>query len=100
MASRAIATSGKALAKRWKSKRYAEALAVAKQIGLLDGPRTELLRGRMPARLVREAMTRTGTRSQTKLIEIALAFVVAQDEFAEWLVSQRGTIPKDIDLEF
>jgi hypothetical protein len=54
----------------------------------------------MPKALVREARARTGARSDTKLLELALAHIAMQDECAEWLMRQHGTVPKDINLEF
>jgi hypothetical protein len=41
-----------------------------------------------------------GIRSDTKLLEAALANLTVADDYAEWLLSQRGTLPGDIQLEF
>ena len=54
----------------------------------------------MPEALVQKAKERTGIKSDTELIEIALANLAVADEYAEWLLSQRGTVNKDVDLEF
>lgn len=80
--------------------RFRDALAIAKETGLLKGSRTELLRGRMPKALVAKARARTGIRSDTALIEVALATVAVADEYATWLLTQSGTVGKDLDLEF
>jgi hypothetical protein len=82
------------------SSRLDDALAIAAQQGLLSGPRTLTVRGRMPSLLVEEAKKKTGIQSDSKLIEAALANIVAADEYADWLLAQRGTISKDLDLEF
>ena len=39
-------------------------------------------------------------QSDSKLIEAALANIVAADGYADWLLAQRGTVSKDLDLEF
>jgi hypothetical protein len=54
----------------------------------------------MPRALVIKAKARTGVHSDTKLIELALVNLAVADDYTEWLLSQRGTIPQDIDLEF
>lgn len=82
------------------SSRYQDAMEIAEQTGLLKGPRTELLRGRMPKALVVRAKARTGVQSDTKLIEVALANLAVADEYPGWLISQRGTVSRDLDLEF
>ena len=59
-----------------------------------------MVRGRMPTRLVEQAKKRSGIHSDTKLLEAALANLAVADHYGEWLVSQRGTVPAEIDLEF
>jgi hypothetical protein len=80
--------------------RFQDAITIAEQTGLLKGSRTELVRGRMPKALVARAKARTGVQSDTKLIEVALANLAVADEYPGWLISQRGTVSKDLDLEF
>ena len=80
--------------------RISDALAIAEQQGLLSGARTHTLRGRMPSLLVEQAKRKTGIQSDSKLLEAALANIVAEDHHAEWLLAQRGTVSKDLDLEF
>lgn len=82
------------------SRRVVDALSIAEQQGLLSGGRTRTLRGRMPSLLVEQAKKRTGIQSDSKLIEAALANIVVADEYADWLLNQRGTVSKDLDLEF
>ena len=81
-------------------KRFHEALVLAEHTGLLRGAKTKVVRGRMPEALVRKAKARSGIRSDTELIEVALANLAVADDFPNWLLSQRGTVPDDIDLEF
>jgi len=54
----------------------------------------------MPQALVARAKARTGIKSDTNLIQVALANLAVADDYAEWLLSQRGTVPADLDLEF
>jgi hypothetical protein len=82
------------------SRRIDDALSIAGQQGLLSGSRTVTVRGRMPSLLVEHAKKKTGIQSDSKLIEAALANIVVEDEYGDWLLSQRGTVSKDLDLEF
>ena len=86
--------------KRVRSDRFHDALTIAQEAGLLRGPKTEVVRGRMPKALVRKAKATSGARSDTELIEIALANLAVADQYPDWLLSQQGTIGKDVDLEF
>jgi hypothetical protein len=82
------------------SAKMQEALAIAAEKGLLEGGRTVMLRGRMPAALVKTAKQKTGIASDSKLIEAALANIAIEDDYLKWLFSQRGTVSPDLDLEF
>ena len=82
------------------TRRFADALAIARETGLLKGSRTKLVRGRMPDALVAKAKARSGVQSDTELIEVALANLAVADEYAGWLLAQRGKVSKDLDLEF
>jgi len=68
--------------------------------GLLEGSNDQVIRGRMPKRLVSAAKAKTGIKSDTELLEVALANLAIGDDYGEWLLSKEGVIPKDIDLEF
>ncbi len=83
-----------------RSGRFHDALTIARQAGLLRGAKTEVVRGRMPEALVRKAKAISGARSDTELIEMALANLAVADEYPNWLLSQKGTVGKDVDLEF
>jgi hypothetical protein len=80
--------------------RFHEALTIAQQTGLLRGAKTHIVRGRMPEALVRKAIAISGARSTTELIELALANLAVADQYPDWLLSQQGTVDKEIDLEF
>ena len=75
-------------------------LIIAEERGLLRGSRTKMMRGRMPEALVRKAKTRTGIQSDTGLLEVALAHLAVADDYPEWLLSRRGSVRPEIDLEF
>ena len=82
------------------NRRLGDVLSIAEQQGLLRGGRTLTLRGRMPSLLVEQARKKTGIQSDSKLIEAALANIVVADDYGEWLLAQRGTVSKVLDLEF
>lgn len=82
------------------SSKLREVMTIAEQEGLLGGQRTQVVRGRMPRALVARAKNRTGIASDTNLIEVALANIAVADDYTDWLLSQRGTIPTGVDLEF
>jgi hypothetical protein len=77
-----------------------EVMVIAEQEGLLCGERTEMVRGRMPEALVARAKKRTGITSNTDLIEVALANIAVEDDYADWLLSRRGSVTPEADLEF
>ena len=83
-----------------RSTKLREVMAIAEQEGLLAGERTHVVRGRMPRALVARAKSRTGIASDTDLIEAALANIAVADDYTDWLLSQRGTVPAGVDLEF
>ncbi len=82
------------------SSRLREILVIAEQEGLLRGERTQVVRGRMPEALVARAKKRTGINSDTDLIEVALANLAVEDDYADWLLSRRGAMSREVDLEF
>jgi hypothetical protein len=75
-------------------------MIIAEREGLLRGERTEVVRGRMPEALVARAKKRTGINSNTVLIQVALANIAVEDDYADWLLSRRGTVSPEADLEF
>jgi hypothetical protein len=85
---------------RAKEGRVADLIRVATEHGLLRQGKTIVIRGRMPPALVARAKARTGITSDSKLIEAALATLAVADDYAEWLIAQRGVIDPAVDLEF
>ena len=77
-----------------------DVMVIAEQEGLLRGERTQVVRGRMPEALVTRAKKRTGINSDTALIELALANIAVEDDYADWLLSRRGTVSREADLDF
>jgi hypothetical protein len=77
-----------------------EVMVIAEEQGLLRGERTQVVRGRMPKALVARAKKRTGIASDTDLIELALANIAVADDYADWLLSLRGAVDREADLEF
>jgi hypothetical protein len=83
-----------------RSGKLRDVMVIAEQEGLLRGGRTHVIRGRMPAALVTRAKKRTGINSDTDLIELALANIAVEDDYADWLLSRRGAVSREVDLEF
>ncbi len=74
-------------------------IEVVKDAGLLDGARGRIA-GRIRRRLVKAAKARSGIKSDTELLEYALARVALEDDFGLKLAAREGRVPRDIDLEF
>jgi hypothetical protein len=83
-----------------KGDRFREVLAIAEETGLFRGTRSRVVRGRMPEALVEKAKSRTGIESDTELLEVALAHLALADDYPEWLLSRKGTVPVEIELDF
>ena len=83
-----------------KGRKLKDILIIAEERGLFRGTRTKVMGGRMPEALARKAKARTGIKSDTELLEVALANLAVADDYAEWLISRAGTVSQDVDLEF
>lgn len=77
-----------------------DVMVIAEEQGLLRGERTQVVRGRMPEALVARAKKRTGLASDTDLIELALASIAVADDYADWLLSRRGAVDREAELEY
>jgi len=75
-------------------------MVIAEKEGLLHGERTQMVPGRMPEAHVARARKRTGIDSDTGLIEVALANIAVADDYADWLLSRRGAVDREAELEF
>jgi hypothetical protein len=74
-------------------------LETARNAGLLAGANGRIA-ARIRRQLVDAAKARSGIRSDTKLLEYALARVALEDDFGQKLIGRQGRVPRDIDLEF
>jgi hypothetical protein len=74
-------------------------LESAKDAGLLAGARSRIA-GRIRKQLVDAAKARSGIKSDTELLEYALARVALEDDFGQKLIAREGRVPRDLDLEF
>lgn len=66
--------------------------------GALAGARSQKLSTRVDPGLIEAARRRTGLRSDSDLINAALAVIAAGDDFGAWLVTQAGRLPEDFEL--
>ena len=85
---------------RHATSKLRDVMVIAEKEGLLHGERTQVVRGRMPEALVARAKKRTGIDSDTDLIEVALANIAVADDYADWLLSRRGAVDHEAELEF
>ena len=74
-------------------------IATVQDAGLLSGSRGRIA-GRIRKQLVKAAKARSGIKSDTELLEYALARVALEDDFGQKLIARKGRVPRDIDLEF
>lgn len=95
-AATSIIRSGAAQAAR----RNALTLESARAAGLLGRAKRARVAGRVSAELVAAAKRSAGLSSDTELIEIALAKLALEDEFGVKLVRRKGSVPRELDLEF
>jgi hypothetical protein len=80
-------------------KRVDAVVEAARQIGLI-GEKSGRIGGRVSPALVEEAKKLTGLRSDTDLLEFALANVALKDDFPESFGKLKGTVDPTLDLEF
>ena len=78
--------------------RHQATLEQARAAGLLGRAKNARISGRVSTKLVAAAKKRTGIRSDTDVIEVALATLALEDDFGTKLVRRKGSIPKDVDL--
>jgi hypothetical protein len=74
-------------------------LETAKEAGLLAGVSSRIA-GRIRKELIDAAKARSGIKSDTELLEYALARVALEDDFGKKLITLEGRVPRDVDLEF
>lgn len=74
------------------------ALSIARDKGMLDGPKTRHLSVKVQPKLFAAAAKRLGTKSPSAVIEAALAAIATQDDLGPWLVRNWGIL-SDLDPE-
>ena len=95
----AVKNSRRRSARAQGNPRRAVVLATVKDAGLLNGARGRIA-ARIRKQLVEAAKARSGIKSDTDLLEYALARVALEDDFGQKLIAREGRAPRDIDLEF
>lgn len=78
-------------------RRLAVAVEAARRAGLL-GDKSTSVAVRLNPELLQLARARTGAATNSALVELALANLVAEDGFAEAFAGARGAVPADLDL--
>jgi hypothetical protein len=74
-------------------------MKAAERSGLLT-KKSSRIAGRVSPTLVRQAKKRTGIRTDTDLIEFALANVALEDNFADAFKAARGKVDGKLELGF
>jgi hypothetical protein len=75
-------------------------LESARAAGLLGASKNARVAGRVSAKLVAAAKKSAGLSSDTDVIEIALAKLALEDDFGAKLVRNKGSLPRELDIEF
>ena len=76
-------------------------LDVARSQGIIPpSDKDAKVSGRIHRSLLEAAKQRTGLTSETALLEYALAKVAIEDNFGERFARLRGTVGKEVELEF
>ena len=81
------------------ARRVETTLRTASADGLTEGSKDKRLSGRAHSRLFAAAAANSGLDG-SELLEYALAKVALEDSFVEIMLSLKGSIPRDVDLEF
>jgi hypothetical protein len=74
-------------------------LESARAAGFLGAAKNARVAGRVSALLVAAAKKSAGVSSDTDVIEIALAKLALEDDFGAKLVRNKGSVPRDLDIE-
>jgi hypothetical protein len=82
------------------SLRIARVMEAARRAGLAGGEKDTRIGGRVSHALIEQAKARTSIQSDTELLEYALAKVAIEDDFTEYLISRKGSVDPELDLEF
>jgi len=79
--------------------RFEAVMEAARRSGLL-GEKAGRIGGRVSPALIEQAKRQTGIRTDTDLIEFALATIALEDRFAEAFKAARGTVDPELKLGF
>jgi hypothetical protein len=74
-------------------------LESARAAGLLGDTKDARVAGRVSSELVAAAKKRAGLSSDTDVIEIALARLALEDDFGARLVRNKGSVPREFNIE-
>jgi hypothetical protein len=74
-------------------------LESARAAGLLGNARNARVAGRVSSELVAAAKKSAGLSSDTDVIEIALARLALEDDFGARLVRNKGSVPRELNIE-
>lgn len=76
-------------------------IATARAEGLIQPTDKDArVSGRVHRSLLDAAKQRAGLTSETALLEYALAKVALEDDFGDYFARLRGSVSRDVDLEF
>lgn len=79
--------------------RFEAVMQAAEQSGLLN-EKNGRIGGRVSQELVKQAKRQTGIKTDTDLIEFALATIALEDNFAEAFKESRGKVDRELKLGF
>jgi hypothetical protein len=85
--------------KELAAQRNRATLESARAAGLLGAAKNARVAGRVSATLVAAAKRSAGLSSDSEVIEIALAKLALEDDFGAKLVRNKGSIPRELDIE-
>jgi hypothetical protein len=74
-------------------------LESARAVGLLGDAKDARIAGRVSSRLIAAAKKSAGLSSDTDVIEMALARLALEDDFGARLVRNKGSVPREFDIE-
>lgn len=93
------ATSSDENATTLAATRFRATMAAVAAAGLTAGTKGKRVNSRSYEKLFLAAKKKTGL-SEAALIDYALAKVVLEDDFGERLLALKGSVSKDLDLDF
>lgn len=73
-------------------------LAQARAAGMLGETKDTRIASRVSSDLLAAARRRSGSNSDSEVIEIALVTLALEDDFGDKLVRRKGTVPDDLEL--